>query len=146
MPNWHYLRFREARHVTRGGEGGGVSPALFRKLEKSALIWRKNALIVVIYGYNFSLKTKFSRVSRRKTCILFHLGAFFSRVVGECLSKCPKSNSPALKNHGYAPGDSLFWSVNRTSVNENLVFVCLALSMNVVQYLLAVQIVYLAQK
>ena len=27
-----------------------VSPALFQKLEKSALILRKNALIVVIYG------------------------------------------------------------------------------------------------
>ena len=29
---------------------GEVSPALFQKLEKSALILRKNALIVVIYG------------------------------------------------------------------------------------------------
>ena len=29
------------RRVTRGEEGGEVSAALFRKLEKSALIWRK---------------------------------------------------------------------------------------------------------
>ena len=33
----------------RGGEGGEVSPALFRKFEKSALIWGKNSLIIVIY-------------------------------------------------------------------------------------------------
>ena len=84
------------RHVPRGGRGE-VSPTIFQKLEKSALIWRKNTLILVIYGYNFSFKTKFSRVSRRKTRIFFHLGAFFSRVVGECLSKCPNSNSPTLK-------------------------------------------------
>ena len=38
------------RRVTRGVEGGEVSPALFQKLEKSALICQKNALIVVIYG------------------------------------------------------------------------------------------------
>ena len=36
------------RRVTRGASGE-VSSALFQKLEKSALIWRKNALIVVIY-------------------------------------------------------------------------------------------------
>ena len=30
--------------------GRGVSPALFQKLEKSALICGKSALIVVIYG------------------------------------------------------------------------------------------------
>ena len=34
----------------KGVEWGEVSPALFQKLEKRALIWRKNALIVVIYG------------------------------------------------------------------------------------------------
>ena len=37
------------RRVTRGGEGGGeVSPALFQKLEKSALILEKHALILSI--------------------------------------------------------------------------------------------------
>ena len=35
--------------VTRGWRGE-VSPVLFRKLEKSTLIWIKNALILVIYG------------------------------------------------------------------------------------------------
>ena len=54
-----------------------------RKLEKSALIWRKNALIVVIYGYNFSFKMNFLRVSRKKNRRLFPCGAFLSRVVGE---------------------------------------------------------------
>ena len=29
---------------------GEVTPALFQKLEKYALIWKKNSLIVVIYG------------------------------------------------------------------------------------------------
>ena len=32
------------------GGGGEVSPALFQKLEKGALIWGKTALIVVICG------------------------------------------------------------------------------------------------
>ena len=75
------------RCVTTGGRGE-VSPALFQKLEKSALILRKNALIVVIYGYNFSFKMRFLRVSREKNRIFFLCGAFLSRVVGECLSKC----------------------------------------------------------
>ena len=38
----------QARNERWGG--GEVSPALFRKLEKGALIWGANALIVVIYG------------------------------------------------------------------------------------------------
>ena len=37
------------RRVTRGGRGD-VFPTLFQKLEKSVPIWRKDALIVVIYG------------------------------------------------------------------------------------------------
>ena len=40
----------DCRRVTRGGEGVEAFPTLFQKLEKSAIIWRKNALIVVIYG------------------------------------------------------------------------------------------------
>ena len=44
---------RSSRRVTRGGgegwEWGGLL-ALFQKLEKSALIFGENALIVVIYG------------------------------------------------------------------------------------------------
>ena len=40
--------FINDRRVTRVREEGEVSPALFGKLEKKFLIWRKNALIVVI--------------------------------------------------------------------------------------------------
>ena len=54
-----------------------------RELEKSALIWRKNALIVVIYAYNFSFKMNFLRVSRKKTRRFFPCRAFLSRVVDE---------------------------------------------------------------
>ena len=54
------------RRVTRGGSGE-VSPALFQKLEKSALILSKNALIVVISELNFSFKMQFLRISRKKT-------------------------------------------------------------------------------
>ena len=53
---------QNSTRVTRGG-GREVYPALFQKLEKSALIWGKNALIVVIYGQNFSFKMKSLRVS-----------------------------------------------------------------------------------
>ena len=41
--------------LEREGEGGGL-PALVKKSDKIALIWRKNALIVVIYGLNFLFK------------------------------------------------------------------------------------------
>ena len=42
-------------------EGGGV---LFQKLEKSAPILGKDALIVVNYELNFSFEMQFLRVSR----------------------------------------------------------------------------------
>ena len=53
---------QNSKRVTRGG-GREVYPALFKKKKKSALIWGKNALIVVIYGQNFSFKMKSLRVS-----------------------------------------------------------------------------------
>ena len=84
-----------SRRVTRGGRGG-VSSALFQKLEKSALILGKNALILVIYGLNLWIKMKFLRVSRKKPEI-FHCGAkFLSRAVHYCLSKCPNSKKTPL--------------------------------------------------
>ena len=46
----------------RSGEGE-VFTDFFSKIGKSALIWRKSAMIVVIHGYNFSFKMKFLRVS-----------------------------------------------------------------------------------
>ena len=36
--------------VAKGGGGKDHPPVFFQKLEKSVLIWRKNDLIVVIYG------------------------------------------------------------------------------------------------
>ena len=55
------------RRVTRGGRRGRSPPAFFQKLEKSALILGKTALIVVIYRLNFSFKMQFLRVSRNKS-------------------------------------------------------------------------------
>ena len=63
---WSLSRYFAIRCVTRGGRGQ-VSPALFQKYEKSALILGKNVLILVIYGLNFSFKMQFLRVSRNKT-------------------------------------------------------------------------------
>ena len=52
---------QDTRRVTRGGVGGrgGVYPALFQNLKKSALILGKNALIRLIYRFNFSFKMLF---------------------------------------------------------------------------------------
>ena len=47
MYKYLFLLLAQARN-SRGG-GGEVSHALFWKLEKSTLIWRKNALFVVIF-------------------------------------------------------------------------------------------------
>ena len=78
---WGYLHFLDyklffAWRVTRGGRGE-VSPVHFWKLEKSAQIWRKITLIVVIYGYNFSFKMKFLRVSKGKHVDFFPAWPFF---------------------------------------------------------------------
>ena len=59
------------------GEGGEVSPTLFRKLEIGVLIWGKNVLIVAIHGLNFSFKMLFLRVSRRENS-KFSLWSFSS--------------------------------------------------------------------
>ena len=44
------------RRVTREGEVGEVFPALFRKLEKSVLIWEKIPWLWSSMGENLSLK------------------------------------------------------------------------------------------
>ena len=87
------------RRVTRGEEEGEVSRAFFQKLEKSTLILGKNALIVLIYGLNFSFKMPFSRVSRNEIGD-FSLGAkSLSRVVHDYLSKYPNSKKTPLPNY-----------------------------------------------
>ena len=53
------------RCVTRRGRGRSPLP-LFKNWKKGALILRTNALIVVIYGLEFSFKMQFLRVFRRK--------------------------------------------------------------------------------
>ena len=53
-----------------------MSPAVFRKLEKTALILGKNALIAVAYGLNFSFKKQFLRVFMRTIQEIFSCGAF----------------------------------------------------------------------
>ena len=59
-----------------GGGAAKVSPGLFRKLERGALILGENVLIAVIYGLNFSFKVQFLRVSRRKNQRFFLAGPF----------------------------------------------------------------------
>ena len=80
------------------GEGGGL-PYPFPKLEKSALILGKNAMIVVICGLNFSFKMKFCGVLQEEKVEIFPCGVFLSRVVHDCLSKYPDSKkTPLPKN------------------------------------------------
>ena len=78
------------------GEGGEVSPTSSRKLEKGALIWKKNSLIVVNYGYISSFKMIFLGVSRGKARRFFPCRAFLSRVGGEALSECLNLNKTPL--------------------------------------------------
>ena len=56
----------EFRGVTKGGRRGAVSPALFQKLEKSALILGENALIVSILGLITHSKCGFKSFQERK--------------------------------------------------------------------------------
>ena len=61
MENLNSKRFSDLhiRRVTREGDGGEVSPAIFQNLKKSVLILGKNALTSFIYGFNFSFKMLF---------------------------------------------------------------------------------------
>ena len=76
--------------------GGAGLPSPFSKIGKKFPNLEKNALIVVIYGHNFSFEMKFLRVSRRKRTEIFTCGAFLCHVVDECLSKCPNSKKTTL--------------------------------------------------
>ena len=57
-------------------EGAGP-PYPFSKLEKRALILGKNAMIVVIYGLNFSFKMKFYGGLHEEKLEIFPCGSFF---------------------------------------------------------------------
>ena len=76
------------------GERGSL-PCPFLKIVKCALIWRKNALIVVIYGQHFSFKI-FKSFQDEKPDIFFPVGPLFlslqvngSALIPRKLS-CPK--------------------------------------------------------
>ena len=86
------------RHITRGGGGGGgqLSPALVRKLEESALMWIKKFPVCGHLLVQFLIQNEILRVSRGSPHRLFPCRAFLSRLVGECLLKCPYSKKTPL--------------------------------------------------
>ena len=83
------------RLVIRGGRGE-VSPAVFQKLEKSALICGKICPDCGNLWIKFLFKMQFLRVSRQENQRLLPCGTFLSCVVGECLSKYPNSKKTPL--------------------------------------------------
>ena len=95
----HIQLLLKTRRVTRGRGGGEVSPALFQKLGKSALICGKKCPECGHLWVKFSFKMQFLRVSRRKIRIFFPCGAFLSSVIGEFYRSALISRKlPALKN------------------------------------------------
>ena len=75
-------------------EGRVSLPCPFSKIEKSALIHEKNALVFSIYGLNFSFRVK-----------IFSLGAFLSCVADEMFIEVTLylEPSPVLKNSWLCP-------------------------------------------
>ena len=94
-----------SRRVTRGGEGGKISSALFQKLEKSVLTLEKMSWLWSSWVLIFHLKNVVLWVSGRKKPQIFHCGAFLSCVIDEMFIKVPwfQENSPALKNSWLRP-------------------------------------------
>lgn len=70
-----YMRIYN-RQVTREGEGQASSVFLWR-LKKCALILGKNALIVSIYGVDFSFNIKFSEYLGEKSVKFLPFGSIF---------------------------------------------------------------------
>ena len=63
---WNCLRTAfSGAYLEREG-GREFSPTFFQNLEKGALIWRKSAVIMIIYGCKILFKVKLLRVSRQK--------------------------------------------------------------------------------
>ena len=91
-----YLKDIYCRRLTRGRRGEGSPLPFFEKRKKVPWFGEKNDVVVIIYGQKFSFKMKFLRVSRRKSQIFFPCGAFLSRFVAECLSRCPYSKKTPL--------------------------------------------------
>ena len=77
------------------GEGGESLPCPFSKIGRKCPNLGKYALIVVIYGLNFSFKMQFFRVSRKKD--IFFCKVFLSCVVVDCLLMCRNSKKNPLQ-------------------------------------------------
>ena len=85
------------------GEKGEISPALFKKYLKSALIWKKSILIlqkcsvfVCIYGLNSHLRCSFKNIFKKKHEHFSLRGFFFCVQHMKHISKCPYSEKPSL--------------------------------------------------
>ena len=92
-----------SRYVTRGRRGIGRLPCPFSETGKSALIWKENFQIAVVYGQNFSFKMKFSWVFRRKNRIFFSLWCLsFSCCRWMFIEVFPRKLPCPKKNLGYA--------------------------------------------
>ena len=73
--------------ATRIIEECGIAHVLFRKLEKSVLIFGENLRIVAVYGLTFSFKKQFLRVLRWKNLKFYPSARFFFCVVDEMFIK-----------------------------------------------------------
>ena len=98
-------RVYHSRHVTRDGRRGGGLLYPFSKIEKSALILGKHALIVIICGLNFSFKIQYLRVCRRNIRGVFLAGPFFLvlYVIVDQSALIPRKLPCSKKIPGYAP-------------------------------------------
>ena len=76
-------------------ERRGKPPLLFLKIEESALIFEKKALIVFIFGLNFPFKMQFKEYTGEKTPKCFP-GHIFLMFLTKYLSKCRSSTKPPL--------------------------------------------------
>ena len=95
------------RRVTRGGRWGAWCPLPFFRNWKKCPSFGQKCPDSGYLWVKFSFKMQFLRVSKKKPEI-FPCGASFSRVVHDCLSKCPNSKKTPLhlKISSYAPATS----------------------------------------
>ena len=70
---------------------GGVYPALFQNLKKSALNLGKSCPDCGYLWVNLSFEMQFCKSFQEKKPDFFACGAFLSRFVHDCLSKFPNS-------------------------------------------------------
>ena len=96
MSSANVTKFAMSSGAQLEGGGGGL-PCLFSKIgKKCPNFGGENAVVVVIYGLNFSFKVQFLRFSKREKPEIFPCRAFLSRVPDDYLLKCPYSNKTTL--------------------------------------------------